>query len=153
MSRAELASAARSWMALWDNGRLENFENLHAVDFKDRSAAGRHSDRWAFREGISELYRAFPDFRAKETLVAIDDAAQIVTIRWTARGTHEGRFMDIAPTHQIVSFEGIEIIRCHAGKIIERWGEWNGIEILQHIKAGGFKETPEGAAERAGDVT
>lgn len=135
MSRAELASLACSWMLLWHNGCLDNFDKIHSIDFIDKSASGRNSDRAAFREGISELYASFPDFQATTTFMAIDEYTQTVTVRWTATGTHQGAFMGIPATFRVIPFEGIEILRCQAGKITERWGEWNGLEILENINA------------------
>jgi len=31
---------------------------------------------------------------------------------------------------------GIDIIRVENGQIVERWGEWNGLELMQQIKVG-----------------
>jgi predicted ester cyclase len=41
--------------------------------------------------------------------------------------------MNISPTQRRINFEGIEIIKIAGGQIVERWGEWNGIEIMQQL--------------------
>ncbi len=32
-----------------------------------------------------------------------------------------------------VRFKGIEIIRIRDGLIVERWGEWDGIDLLEQL--------------------
>jgi predicted ester cyclase len=42
-------------------------------------------------------------------------------IRWTARGTHQGELLGIAPTGKAVVIPGISILRVAGGKIAEHW--------------------------------
>ncbi len=55
--------------------------------------------------------------------------------RWTARGTHQGELMGIAPTSNEVTFTGIEVLRIAEGKVVERWAETNDLEVMQQIGA------------------
>ncbi len=65
----------------------------------------------------------------------VDGAKNKVAVRWTATGTQRGEFLGFAPSEKRITFRGIEIVRIHNGQIIERWGEWNGIELLQQLGA------------------
>ena len=56
-----------------------------------------------------------------------------MAVRWAARGTHRGPYLGAAPTGRTVSFKGIEIIRIEDGLIVERWGEWDGIDLLDQL--------------------
>ena len=106
---------------------------MHSFDFVDHSSVDRVKDCNGFKEGIKQLYAAFPDFYAEINEIVIDSTTGKVVIRWTAKGNHLGQFFLIAPTHKEIFFSGIEIIRVQNGKITERWGEWNGIEILEQM--------------------
>ncbi len=65
-------------------------------------------------------YRAaFPDLR----LSVEDQVAEAGTVatRWTARGTHRGPFLGMAPTGDEVAVSGIEFDRIIGGRIDEAW--------------------------------
>jgi len=57
----------------------------------------------------------------------------VVAVRWTAVGTHRAAYLGAAPTGGRITFKGIEIIRVRGGLIIERWGEWDGLALLEQI--------------------
>jgi len=71
-------------------------------------------------KGYVAAYRAaFPDVRfAVEDQIAEGD--KVVT-RWTARGTHRGEFLGIAPTGDEVTVSGIEFDRVVGDRIDEAW--------------------------------
>jgi steroid delta-isomerase-like uncharacterized protein len=122
-------------MKLWESDHLAPFDELHAADFVDSSPAGRPADRDAFRKSIRELRRAFPDFATTEAELLADGTTKKVTVRWSAKGTHRGTFLGVAATGRVVRFQGIEVIRVERGKIVERWGEWDGIGLLEQLGA------------------
>ena len=68
-------------------------------------------------------------FEAAIEDLVVDDATMKVAVRWVANGTHQGTFMGIPPTGKRIAFQGIEIIRIEGERIVERWGEWNGIDL------------------------
>ena len=74
-------------------------------------------------EGVKRYvaaYRlAFPDARfAVEDQIAQGDK---VVSRWSARGTHRGEFLGIAPTGEEVTVTGIEFDHVAGGRIEEAW--------------------------------
>ncbi len=130
----DLAAVALRWMEeIWRPGGMKHFDELHSPDFSDHSPAGRAADREAYRAGILELYAAFPDFTAVTEDLLLDARAGKAAVRWSAVGTHRGPFLGYAPSGRMIRFTGIEIIRVENGKIVERWGEWDGLGLLDQL--------------------
>lgn len=48
-------------------------------------------------------------------------------------GTHTGSFMGIAATGKYVEFTGIYIAQIESGKIVEHWGEEDGVSLLTQL--------------------
>ena len=135
MSYEELHTLTARWMEeVWQKRNLAALDELHAPNFRDRSPAGRGADLTSYREGVAELFAAFPDFAAVTEDIIVDVQAQKTAVRWSALGTHESAFMDAPPTHKRVTFTGIEILRMEEGRIVERWGEWDGSGLLAQLK-------------------
>lgn len=126
----------REWMErIWHRHELDAIDELHAPDFVDHSAAGRATDNAAYRAGIAELYAAFPDWAGVIEDLFGDPRTGKVAVRWSGTGTHVGAFLGCAPTGRVVTFVGIEIVTVLDGRIVERWGEWDGIALLKQLGA------------------
>ena len=131
-----MKAIALRWMEQgWQQGNAQMVDEMHAPHFVDHAAAGRDQGRGGFKAGITQLYAAFPDFYAQTEDLLIDEKRGTVVVRWAATGTHQGLFITTPPTNKQITFRGIEIIRIEDGLIVERWGEWNGIELLEQIGA------------------
>jgi len=75
-----------------------------------------------------------PDYHTHiEDLIAEGDK---VVARVTITGTHTGDFYGIPPTGKHINVSGIYIVRIAGGKIVEHWGEENGVTVLKQL---GFK--------------
>ncbi len=75
-----------------------------------------------------------PDYRTTiEDLIGEGDKV-VARVRMT--GTHTGNFWGIPPTGKRVNLTAIYIVRIADGKIVEHWGEENGITVLRQL---GFK--------------
>ncbi len=77
------------------------------------------------------MLAGFPDYQT-----IIDDLfgeGDKVAARITMSGTNTGSFMGIPPTGRYVSFTGIYIARLANGKIVEHWGEEDGVSLLQQL--------------------
>jgi len=98
------------------------YHNSSMPDVKDLSSV---------KEFNAMAYRAFPDIQFTiEDLVAEGDK---VVYRASARGTHKGEFMGIAPTGKQVTFTSIVISRIADGKFQEDWESLDGMYILQQL--------------------
>lgn len=86
-------------------------------------------------EGIHQivaLYQeVFPDLRLTTDDVII--SGEHVAVRWSAVGTHEGGQLGVPATHREVRLSGIDILYTRGGRVVERWGEGNGLEMMQQI--------------------
>lgn len=77
------------------------------------------------------MLAGFPDYQTTiDDLFAEGDK---VAARITMSGTNTGSFMGIPPTGKYVSFTGIYIARLAYGKIVEHWGEEDGVSLLQQL--------------------
>ena len=135
MTVEQLRHLTERWMKeIWQRRDLSSLDKLHAPNFQDHSPAGRGSDLASYREGVKELFTAFPDFSTTTEDIVVDPSAHKTAVRWSASGTHEGAFMGVAPTRKRITFAGIEILRVEEGRIIERWGEWDALAISEQLK-------------------
>jgi len=79
------------------------------------------------------MLAGFPDYQTLiDDLFAEDDK---VVARITMSGTHTGNFMGIPPTGKFISFTGMYIARIANGKIVEHWGEEDGVSLLAQLGA------------------
>ena len=58
-----------------------------------------------------------------------------VVDRVIVRGTHEGELMGIPATGKQVEVVEMHISRIADGKIVERWGQWDAMGMMQQIGA------------------
>lgn len=89
-------------------------------------------------EGAIAVHRTtllgMPDYLTTiEDLIAEGDK---VVARVTMTGTHTGDFWGIPPTGRQVRLTAIYIVRIANGKIVEHWGEEDGVKVLKQL---GFK--------------
>lgn len=86
-------------------------------------------------EGAKAAHRimltGFPDYQTIiDDMIAEGDK---VAARIKMTGTHSGEFMGIPPTGRRISFTGIYFARIAGGKIVEHWGEEDGVSLLQQL--------------------
>jgi steroid delta-isomerase-like uncharacterized protein len=74
---------------------------------------------------------AFPDLQlSTEDMVAEGD---MVAIRNTWRGTHQGAFQGLSPTGKHVTFSGSDFFRFVDGKIAEQWADLDSLGLMQQL--------------------
>ncbi len=133
-TRDATEAIVRRWIELgWQHGDLTVVDELHAPDFVDHDPGGRSPDNRGFKEGIGALYRAFPDLRAEVEDVVVDRAAGTAAVRWSAVGTHTAPYLGAPASGRRIAFKGIEIVRIRDARISERWGEWDGLDLLAQL--------------------
>jgi steroid delta-isomerase-like uncharacterized protein len=130
-----LKEIVNRWMGeVWRDRNLDAIDELHAPQYRDRSLPDRPGPE-PYKAGVAELFAAFPDFRAVTEDLVIDEAGNKVAVLWTATGTHRGTFMGVASTGKRIEFAGIEVLWIEDGRIAGRWGEWDGISLLEQLGA------------------
>jgi steroid delta-isomerase-like uncharacterized protein len=74
---------------------------------------------------------AFPDLEFTIHDVACED--DLVAVRWTATGTHEGELMGIEPTGERVENAGMEFDRVRDGQVVETHVVWDALGMLRQL--------------------
>lgn len=129
-----LRALADRWMEVpWRQRDVDAVERLHAPNFIDQSSAGRRTDNAAFRDMLRSFYSVLPDFHAVTEDLVVDPSAGTVAIRWSATGTHRGACLGVPATGRVIRFRGIEILRFRRDRVAERWGEWDGFDLVGQL--------------------
>jgi steroid delta-isomerase-like uncharacterized protein len=97
------------------------------IDHEPRAAPGREG----FKRGLLAVRAAFPDWTTTvgDIVVEGDKAAA----RWTARATHLGPFLGLAPTGRSIVMEEMGIMRIADGRIAEVWRIADELRLLQQL--------------------
>lgn len=112
-------------------GNVDRIDTLCAEDVVERSPLGERRGREALKEQSESIHAAFPDVSVTiEDVVAEGDT---VAQRLTFRGTHEGEFMGIEPTHSEVEVANTLFTRIEDGLIVERWLLVDTLGLLQQL--------------------
>ena len=129
-----MRAIAHRWIEQgWQQGDVAVVDELHAPDFVDHDSSGRSPDNEGFKEGIARLYAAFPHLTAQVEALVLDIETGTAAIRWSAKGTHQGEYLGAQASGKLIKFKGIEIIRIREDRISDRWGEWDGIDLLEQL--------------------
>jgi predicted ester cyclase len=74
---------------------------------------------------------AFPDLHISiDQLIA---EGETVVGRFTLRGTQQGEFNGIPPTHKQIAFTATETFRVQADRIAEQWVSMDTLGMLQQL--------------------
>ena len=86
----------------------------------------------AGQKQIADDFRAaFPDLRVEiDLLVAEGD---FVVGRWTARGTHTGRWADVEPTGRRITYSAANFWRFENGKAVEIWNHRDDLGLMEQL--------------------
>ena len=112
-------------------GDLDLIEELYAAEAVEHDPFGDHSGQAAIRESMEGLLVAFPDFSA--TVEEIIAEGNLVAMRVTLRGTHEGEFMGVEPTGREFEVGNMVFTRLDDGMIVERWVQPDTLGLLQQL--------------------
>ncbi len=130
---AENKEIARRYGAeVWGRGDAAAVDALFAADVVDHNAfPGQPPGVEGVKQIVALFRAAFPDLQiTNEEILADGDRA---VLRWNAQGTHQGELAGIPATGKRVRMTGIDILRIADGKVVERWGEYNSLELMQQL--------------------
>jgi steroid delta-isomerase-like uncharacterized protein len=121
---------------LWNRGSLDKLGEFISTNHKNHpnaSAPDFGQGPQAVGQLVSMYRTAYPD-----TKLTIDDQiaeGDRVVTRWTAAGTHQGELFGMPATGKHVKVTGIFIDRVVDGKIVETWGEFDALGMMQQVGA------------------
>ncbi len=129
------AERFRSYLQeVWERQNLDAIEDYLAPDFVNHNPVPFVGpDRAGERTLVGMFLGSFSDFKTNvESSVAEGDR---LAVRWTATGTHTGKFAGVPPTGKHVEMLGVEMLRFSDGKIREVWINFDMTGLLQQIGA------------------
>lgn len=125
--------ARRFFDEIFSEGKLNLVDELFAAEYVGHPS--EHEETTRGPQGVREYVGALRG-GVSDLTVAVDDQVvegdKVVT-RWTARGTHDGELMGIAPTGRTAAVTGITIQRILDGKVVEGWTNWDLMGLLQQL--------------------
>jgi len=127
-----LQELVEKYVRTWDaRSGLDLVDEVMAPDVVDHQPVGAPDGVEGVKRDIAAYHAAFPDLALTcEDYIIVEDR---VAVRWSATGTHEGDGLGMPPTHRQVHLQGIDILRIVEGRVAERWGQFNGLEMMQQL--------------------
>ncbi len=140
MSAEENKAIARRAYDAINRNDLNALEEMVDSDITDHDPApGQGPGLEGVKQYFSSLHAAFPDVEMDvEDMIA---EGEKVVARVSVSGTHQGEFLGIEPTGNRVTIKGIDILRITDGKVVEHWGNFDDLGMLQQL---GVMEPPPG---------
>jgi steroid delta-isomerase-like uncharacterized protein len=136
MSNENDAFIRRWFEEVWNKGRREAIDEMfdqEGIAYGLGEAGVEVRGPEGYKPFFEKLRGAFPDFE-----VTVEDTiseGDKVAARWTARITHRGDQLGIAPTGKEVTITGMSIVRLSDRKIVEAWNNWDIFELMQQLGA------------------
>jgi steroid delta-isomerase-like uncharacterized protein len=136
MSAEQNKAIARRWAEeVWSKGNFSLVDELLAAEYVAHDPATPEEVRGpeGFRHYVEAFRNALPDMQLTvEDQVA--EGEKVVT-RWTARGTHRGEFMGIAPSGKRLEMAGVSIDRFSGGRFVESWENYDALGMMEQMGA------------------
>ncbi|WP_435365854.1 ester cyclase [Haloarchaeobius sp. DYHT-AS-18] len=116
----------------WNEQDKAGFADCHAEDVVIHGADDVNglenllTVQWGF-------FDAFSDTRL--TLEECLAEGDLVSLRYTANGTHDGTFEGLAPTGTEVEFTAMGMVRVVDGKITDKWVQLDMLSLLAQLDA------------------
>jgi steroid delta-isomerase-like uncharacterized protein len=133
MSEGNKKAVRRVFEEVWNKKNFPVADELYAANYTHHDPstpdAGRGPE--SEKKRVTLYHNAFPDLRlTPEDIIA---EGEMVTARWTCRGTHKGDLGGIAPTGKPIAISGVSICRFENGKIVEGWINWDALGMMQQL--------------------
>jgi predicted ester cyclase len=93
-----------------------------------------------YDRGIGATLAVFPDIAI--TVEQTVTKGDMVVVRWSGTGTHEGDYFGIAPTGKTVNFTGANLYLLSCGRIVQSWSFLDGLGLLQQLHEPTAEATP-----------
>lgn len=124
---------------LWNTGDMVLTEELFARDCLIHARVPFPIDFCRGPDAIRHLvffyHLAFTEIRVTAEQIIAEGGAEddMVAVRWTARGRHNGQIPGLPPTGRETVTTGIDMLRIAGGKIVEGWVSWDTLSLLEQL--------------------
>lgn len=136
MTDEKKALADRFHMDIFQAGRLEVADEILTPDFAIHGPG--YPPEWTRGpEGTKQLATAIVDGIPDRRIAHHETVAEgdLVMIRWSMTGTHDGDLMGVPPTGRPIDVTGFDLFRIESGRIAELWQNWDQLGLMQQIGA------------------
>jgi len=122
----------RFFEVVFNQGNSAAVNDLVASDFVDHNPfPGQAPNREGLAQFVNMFHTPLPDLKVEiQDMIAQGDK---VAVRWQARATHKGTFLQIPSTGKQVTISGLDIMRIADGKIVEHWGFQDQLGFVKEI--------------------
>lgn len=131
-SPADTKGLVREYLAAFNDRDRDAMAELLTPGAVEHGVHEELEGREAIVDFLAGHFEAFPDYSGTtEAMVAEGD---LVTVRYTASGTHTGEYRDVEPTGHRAEWTGIAIYRIEDGQIAEIWLEEDRLGLLEQLE-------------------
>ena len=134
----------RFYEEVWGKGNVDVADDVFAPDYVRHDL--RPTQAVPGPEGqkrIAQAFRmAFPDLRFEVEIVIAD--SDYVAARWSASGTHTGRWGNVEPTGRSMTLSGVNIFRFEDGRVAEIWNRRDDLGLREQLGVDVFAGAPRG---------
>lgn len=121
----------RWFVEVWNKGRAAVIHEMLADDAVVHGLGPDLRGAADFQRFHSAYRDAYPDVTIEiEDLVAEGD---IVAVRWSASGTHQGDGLGFPATGKQVQFSGMTFVRVADGKLAEGWNNFDQLGMFHQL--------------------
>jgi steroid delta-isomerase-like uncharacterized protein len=133
MSEQNKAQIRRVIEEVYNRGDLGVIDEVAASDLVIHASSQEIHGREGAKQYVAALRAGFPDLHfTVEAQIAEGD---MVVTRWTARGTHRGKFQSVPATGREIRLAGTDIDRIIGGKVVECWAHVDELGLMQQLGA------------------
>ena len=129
----ENEAVARRWFEeVLNGGDLAVLDEMLSPEFTYHVGSSTQLNAQELADAVlGPIVVGFPDVEySVEQAFTGDD---VVTLIWSARGTHTGEFQDYAPTGKSATWTGINVYRFACGGVVEVWAEFDALGRLRQM--------------------
>lgn len=116
---------------VWNKGNLQLIDELVDPNYDGRDPLVGATKRDGLRESVKAYRTAFPDLKIE--VASILSEGNFVCTRWTAKGTHRGTLLGMAPTGKTAVVTGIDFAEVRNGKILVDYAEYDALGLLRQL--------------------
>jgi steroid delta-isomerase-like uncharacterized protein len=128
-----IAQCVTQLLEAWNAHDVERVTAFYAPDYEgeDVGQARLQQGLEGVRQTMAGYWHAFPDLHlTQEAMISRGDQ---VALFWTARGTHQGKIMNIPPTGRPIQVRGASLLTLQDGKIRRGLIIWDVAGLLRAI--------------------
>lgn len=116
---------------VWNKGKLELIDELVDPGYEGRDPMMGTATRNGLKESVKAYRAAFPDLKLEVSTI-LSDGSYVCT-RWTAKGTHLGPFLGMAPTGKHTVVTGLNLAEFRNGRIVADVAEYDALGLTRQL--------------------